>query len=60
MIETKSSKCLWIDKWLDHHQKEDKCGIVKKDDAQTLDNKIMFNQSPSAIQAIFAMSIFKD
>jgi hypothetical protein len=43
--ETKSSKHMWIDEWLDYHQNQNKCGIVGKDDTQTPNNKIMFIQS---------------
>ncbi len=51
---------LWIDGQLDHHQNEKKCGIVKKDDAQTPNNKILFVQSHCLVQIIFAMSICRN
>jgi hypothetical protein len=39
MKETNSYKCLWIDGWLDCDQDHKKCGIVKKDDVQTPNDK---------------------
>ncbi len=45
MIETKFSKHLWIDGWLDYHQNQKMCGIIGKDDAQTPNNKIVSIQS---------------
>jgi hypothetical protein len=41
--ETKSSNRLWINRWLDHHQNQKKCGIVEKDNTQTPKNKSVYS-----------------
>jgi hypothetical protein len=58
--ETKSSNRLWIDEWLDYHQNQKKCGIVGKNNAQTLNDKIMFIQSYYVVQTISTMSICRN
>jgi hypothetical protein len=55
MKEMKSSNCMWIDEWLDYHQNHEKCGMVKKDNVQTHDNKIMFIQLDYVVHTISAM-----
>jgi hypothetical protein len=39
MKETKFYNRLWIKRWLDPHQNHKKCGIVEKDNIQTLEDE---------------------
>jgi hypothetical protein len=57
MKKTKSFNCMWIDRWLDHHQNRKKCEIVGKDDVYTPNDKIMFIKSQYVVHTIFTMSI---
>ncbi len=52
MKETKSSNYLWINRWLDYHQNKEKCGIVEKDDTQTLDDIVVFIQLHCVIETL--------